>query len=60
MFTLYLSTYILVLIGIDRFMAVKYPMKIINMDQRINTGLICVYGLSFIFSTPQVGFVTTL
>lgn len=53
MFSLYLSTYILVLIGLDRLMAVKYPMKIINMGRQIRMSLICVYSLSAIFSIPQ-------
>lgn len=54
MFSLYLSTYILVLIGLDRLMAVKYPMKIMNMGYKIKLSLICVYSLSAVFSLPQV------
>lgn len=54
MFSVYLSTYILVLMGLDRLMAVKYPMKMINMGQRIKTSLIAIYTLSAVFSIPQV------
>lgn len=54
MFSLYLSTYILVLIGLDRLMAVKYPLKMINMGRRIKTSLITIYSLSIVFSIPQV------
>lgn len=54
MFSLYLSTYVLVLIGIDRWIAVKYPMKSLNMSQRCYRFLIIVYILSLIMSLPQV------
>lgn len=54
MFSLYLSTYILVLIGLDRLMAVKYPMKIMDMGHKIKMSLICAYSLSAVFSLPQV------
>lgn len=54
MFSLYLSTYILVLIGLDRLMAVKYPMRTINMGRRTKTSLIGVYILSGLLSLPQV------
>lgn len=54
MFALYLSTYVLVLIGIDRWIAVKYPMKSLNMSKRCYRFLIIVYILSLIMSLPQV------
>lgn len=54
MFSLYLSTFILVLIGIDRWIAVKYPMKTLNTSNRYKSLLIGSYGLAFILSLPQV------
>lgn len=54
MFSLYLSTYVLVLIGIDRWIAVKYPMKSLNMAKRCYRLLGGIYVLSFILSLPQV------
>lgn len=54
MFSLYLSTYVLVLIGLDRWVAVKYPMKSLNMAQRCRRLLIFSYILSTIMSLPQV------
>lgn len=56
MFSLYLSTYVLVLIGIDRWIAVKYPMKSLNMAKRCYRLLGGIYVLSFILSLPQVSF----
>ncbi|KAL5275675.1 GPRGNR2 family protein [Megaselia abdita] len=53
MFSLYLSTYVLVLIGIDRWIAVKYPMKSLNMAKRCYRLLGGIYVLSFILSLPQ-------
>ncbi|CRK92469.1 CLUMA_CG006046, isoform A [Clunio marinus] len=51
MFALYLSTNVLVLIGIDRWVAVKYPMK----AKFFNTSrfLFLVYVISFVLSLPQ-------
>lgn len=54
MFSLYLSTYVLVLIGVDRWIAVKYPMKSLNMAKRCYRLLGGTYILSFILSLPQV------
>jgi gonadotropin-releasing hormone receptor len=54
MFSLYLSTYVLVLVGIDRWVAVKYPMKSLNTAKRCNRFLMVSYALSFLFSLPQV------
>ena len=54
MFSLYLSTYVLVLIGVDRWIAVKYPMKSLNMAKRCYRLLGGAYVLSFVLSLPQV------
>lgn len=54
MFSLYLSTYVLVLIGVDRWIAVKYPMKSLNMAKRCQRLLLYAYLISFILSIPQV------
>lgn len=54
MFSLYLSTYVLVLIGIDRWIAVKYPMKSLNMAKRCHRLLVSAYCISLILSWPQV------
>lgn len=54
MFSLYLSTFILVLIGVDRFVAVRYPMKSLNTSQRCKCLLMLTWILSIILSIPQV------
>lgn len=54
MFSLYLSTNVMVLIGIDRWVAVKYPMKSLNTSRRCHRFLVISYVLSFILSLPQV------
>lgn len=54
MFALYLSTYVLVLIGVDRWVAVKYPMKSLNTAKRCHRLLIFSCILSFLLSLPQV------
>lgn len=56
MFSLYLSTFVLVLIGVDRFIAVRYPMKSLNTAQRCNRLVIITWIISFILSIPQVNF----
>ncbi|XP_017128598.1 gonadotropin-releasing hormone receptor [Drosophila elegans] len=53
MFSLYLSTYVLVLIGVDRWIAVKYPMKSLNMAKRCYRLLGGTYILSLVLSLPQ-------
>ncbi|XP_023294196.2 gonadotropin-releasing hormone receptor [Lucilia cuprina] len=53
MFSLYLSTYVLVLIGVDRWIAVKYPMKSLNMAKRCYRLLGGTYILSLLLSLPQ-------
>ncbi|CAK9805381.1 Gonadotropin-releasing hormone receptor [Anthophora plagiata] len=53
-FSLYLSTFILVLIGVDRFFAVKYPMKGLNTSDRCLRLVIMAWIVSFILATPQI------
>uniref|UniRef100_A0A182SCP4 G-protein coupled receptors family 1 profile domain-containing protein n=1 Tax=Anopheles maculatus TaxID=74869 RepID=A0A182SCP4_9DIPT len=48
MFSLYLSTYVLVLVGVDRWVAVKYPMKSLNTARRCHRFLFVAYLLSFL------------
>lgn len=54
MFSLYLSTFILVLIGVDRFVAVRYPMKGLNKSQKCSRFVLLAWLLSFVLATPQV------
>ncbi|XP_053985392.1 gonadotropin-releasing hormone receptor isoform X1 [Hylaeus volcanicus] len=54
MFSLYLSTFVLVLIGTDRFIAVRYPMKGLNATHRCLRLVIPAWVLSFILSIPQM------
>ncbi|CAH0718325.1 unnamed protein product, partial [Brenthis ino] len=54
MFALYLSTFVLVLIGVDRWLAVKYPMKSMGTATRNGRLVIIAWVLSFILSIPQV------
>jgi len=54
MFSLYLSTFVLVLIGVDRFVAVRYPMKCRNMSQKFSRFVLLAWMLSFVLATPQV------
>ncbi|CAH4022619.1 gonadotropin-releasing hormone receptor [Pieris brassicae] len=53
MFSLYLSTFILVLIGVDRWLAVKYPMKSMATATRSTKLVLIAWILSFLFSLPQ-------
>ena len=53
-FSLYLSTFILVLIGVDRFIAVRFPMKGLNTAHRCLRLVAVCWVLSFILATPQV------
>lgn len=55
MFSLYLSTFVLVLIGVDRWIAVKYPWKSLHMAKRCYRLITIAYVLSFVLSIPQVG-----
>lgn len=54
MFSLYLSTFVLVLIGVDRFIAVRFPMKSLNTAQRCHRLVILTWIISFVLSIPQV------
>ncbi|XP_072746472.1 corazonin receptor isoform X2 [Anoplolepis gracilipes] len=54
MFSLYLSTFVLVLIGVDRFVAVRYPMKGLNTSQKCSRFVLLAWALSFVLATPQV------
>lgn len=53
MFALYLSTFILVLIGVDRWLAVKYPMKSMATATRNGRLVAVAWFLSFVLSIPQ-------
>ncbi|XP_041980495.1 gonadotropin-releasing hormone receptor [Aricia agestis] len=53
MFSLYLSTFILVLIGVDRWLAVKYPMKSMATATRNGRMVIIAWILSLLLSLPQ-------
>ncbi|XP_059486435.1 gonadotropin-releasing hormone receptor [Neocloeon triangulifer] len=52
MLGLYLSTYVLVLIGVDRFVAVRYPMNCLT-TKTCNRYVACAWALSAICSAPQ-------
>ncbi|KAK9505995.1 hypothetical protein O3M35_008014 [Rhynocoris fuscipes] len=54
MFSLYLSTFVLVLIGLDRFVAVRYPIRAISTAKRCSRFVAGAWLLSFILSLPQV------
>lgn len=56
MFSLHLSTFVLVLIGVDRFIAVRYPMKSLNTAQRCNRLILFTWIVSFVLSIPQVSY----
>lgn len=53
-FSLYLSTFVLVLVGVDRFVAVRYPMKSLSTARRGTRLLVFVWILSAVLSIPQV------
>lgn len=54
MFSLYLSTFVLVLIGVDRFLAVRYPIKSLSTAKRCAKLVACAWVLSGVLSLPQV------
>lgn len=54
MFALYLSTFVLVLIGVDRWLAVRYPMKSMATATRSGRLIALAWILSVLFSIPQV------
>ncbi|XP_046822038.1 gonadotropin-releasing hormone receptor isoform X1 [Vespa crabro] len=53
-FSLYLSTFILVLIGVDRFVAVRYPMKSLSTTHRFLRFVAFAWVLSILLATPQI------
>lgn len=53
-FSLYLSTFVLVLIGVDRFVAVRYPMKGLNTSQNCSRFVLLTWLLSLVLATPQI------
>ncbi|XP_063991139.1 gonadotropin-releasing hormone receptor isoform X2 [Diachasmimorpha longicaudata] len=53
LFSLCLSTFVLVLIGIDRFIAVRYPMKSLNTAKRCNRLVLITWILAAVCSIPQ-------
>ncbi|KAG8183347.1 hypothetical protein JTE90_013038 [Oedothorax gibbosus] len=54
MFSLYLSTYVLVLIGFDRLWAIRYPMRRQSARVNVKRGIVLIWVLSGLFSMPQV------
>lgn len=54
LFGLYLSTYITVVIGLDRCIAVLYPLERSNSKARVRILIFTSYVLSAVFSLPQV------
>ena len=58
MFSLYISTFILVLIGVDRFMAVRHPLKRNNTRRKCSYGIIFAWIFSGFLSSPQVSIKT--
>lgn len=54
MFSLYLSTFVLVLIGFDRLFAVRFPMGRPRAKKDVRKGIVCIWTFSAIFSSPQV------
>ncbi|XP_055928127.1 gonadotropin-releasing hormone receptor-like [Argiope bruennichi] len=53
MFSLYLSTFILVIIGFDRLWAVRYPMRRVNGRKNVRRAICGAWVLSSLFSMPQ-------
>lgn len=60
MFTLYLSTFILVVIALDRYFAVKCPFQKANSRERCKRSIIIVWILSALLSIPQVSAILDL
>ncbi|KAG8189151.1 hypothetical protein JTE90_018443 [Oedothorax gibbosus] len=54
MFSLYLSTFVLVLIGFDRLGAVRFPMHRAHARTHVRRGIAAVWTMSALFSAPQV------
>ncbi|OAD53680.1 Gonadotropin-releasing hormone receptor, partial [Eufriesea mexicana] len=51
--SLYLSTFVLVLIGVDRFFAIRYPMKGLSTADRCLKLISVIWILSIVLATPQ-------
>lgn len=54
MFSLYVSTFVLVLIGVDRWIAVKYPWRSLNVDRRCCRLLALAWAAAITLSLPQM------
>lgn len=54
MFSLHLSTFVLLLIGVDRWLAVKYPMRSMATATRSGRLVVLAWIFSFVLSIPQV------
>ncbi|KAK1137857.1 hypothetical protein K0M31_002351 [Melipona bicolor] len=52
-FSLYLSTFMLVLIGVDRYFAIRYPMKGVITPERCWKFVVLAWILSLVLATPQ-------
>lgn len=55
-FGLYLSSFILICISVDRYSAVKYPLQAQQRRRRVNSMLAWSWLAAVICSTPQVGY----
>ncbi|XP_054715565.1 gonadotropin-releasing hormone receptor-like [Uloborus diversus] len=55
MFSLYFSTFLLVVIGYDRYDAIRYPMRRAYSKRKVRKLLLVAVLLSAVFSTPQGG-----
>ncbi|KAF8792205.1 Gonadotropin-releasing hormone receptor like protein [Argiope bruennichi] len=53
MFSLYLSTFVLVVIGFDRLCAVKFPMRRIKARMQVHRAVTGAWVLSAVLSAPQ-------
>ncbi|KAK0048710.1 gonadotropin-releasing hormone receptor, partial [Biomphalaria pfeifferi] len=51
-FGFYLSSYITVVIALDRYMSIEHPLKIYS-SKRCKMMLFTAYSVSFAFSFPQ-------
>lgn len=54
MFSLYLSTFVMVLVGVDRWVAVKYPWKSLHMQRRCYRLVGLAWLAAGVLSVPQV------
>lgn len=56
---LYLSSFVLVCISIDRYFAVAHPLDVLKVGRRNKILLLIVWIMAIIFSLPQVGVTTS-